>query len=200
MSGMSESGAVPAAPVFTTPQEWRSYLREYSELYLRTVNKYERAKLDPEQAATSWMGHEPATEEAVLAAEQRLGIQFPPSFRSFLLTSDGWSGVRGWIDLVWPCEDISWMRDTYTGGDLIEVYTEESDGNEYLALFQRSLEVAGGEDCWFLDPTETGPDGEWAAYVFVPKYGQSEKYANFAELFHASRRLMEESADSDADQ
>jgi hypothetical protein len=49
-----------------------------------------------------------------------------------------------------------------------------------------------------LDPTEIGPDGEWAAYLFVAKYGELEKYASFAELFHASWRLMEEFGEIDA--
>ena len=196
---MSESGA--AAPALTTPQEWRRYLREYSELYLRTANEYQRARLDPEQAAARWMGHEPATEEAVAAAEQRLGVRFPPSFRSFLLTTDGWDGVGGWVGLVYGCEDISWLRDTDWGKEFIDIYSEDSDGNdEYVTLFQRSLEITNGEDFWFLDPTETGPDGEWAGYLFTPKYGELERCAGFAELFHASRHLMEEFAENAADE
>lgn len=199
MSDMSESGAVPATPALTTPQEWRGYLRGYSELYLRTANEYQRAALEPERETTRWMGEDPAAEEAVLAAEYRLGVQFPLSFRGFLLTSDGWNGVGGWVELVYPCERVSWMRDTDGGGDLIDIYGEYSDkDNEYVQLFRRSLEVASGEDIWLLDPTDTGQDGEWAAYLFEPKYGEFEKFASFAELFHASSRLMEESAENDA--
>ncbi|WP_238431696.1 SMI1/KNR4 family protein [Streptomyces cavernae] len=194
MSGTSDSGAVPAAPVLTTPQEWRKYLREYSELYLRTADEYQRRALEPEQEATRWMGHEPAAEEAVLSAEQRLGVRFPPMLRSFLLTSNGWSGVGGWVDLVYPCERVSWMRDTDGGSDLIGTYRDFSDeDDEYLKLFQLSLEIASGEDFWLLDPTQTGPDGEWAAYLYEPKYGELEEFAGFVELFHASWRDMETS-------
>lgn len=194
---MSESDE--AAPALTTPQEWRRYLREYSEVYLRTANEYQRAVLDPGQAAARWMGREPATEEAVVAAEQRLGVEFPPSFRSFLLTTDGWDGVGGWVSLVYGCADISWLRDTGWGEEFIEIYSDESDGNdEYVTLFQRSLEITNGEDFWFLDPAETGPDGEWAAYLFTPKYGEMEKYASFAEMVHASRQLMEMLAEGGA--
>ena len=194
---MSENGA--AAPALTTPEEWRGYLREYSETYLRTANRYQRALLDPGQAAAGWMGHEPAGEEAVAAAEQRLGVRFPPSFRAFLLTTDGWDGVGGWVGLVYGCKDISWLRDTGWGEEFIEIYSDDEDGDEeYVALFQRSLEITNGEDFWFLDPTEVGPDGEWAGYLFTPKYGEMERYAGFAALFHASRRLMEELAGDDA--
>ncbi|MFI1397939.1 SMI1/KNR4 family protein [Streptomyces sp. NPDC020681] len=202
MSDMSEGGAVPATPLLTTPQEWRSYPRGYGELYLRTANEYQRASLEREREVTRWMGEDPAAEAAVSAAEYRLGVQFPRSFHTFLLTSDGWSGVGGWVDLVYPCERVSWMRDNDGGGDLIDLYGEDSDqDNDYVQLFRRSLEVASGEDIWLLDPTDTGPNGEWAAYLFEPKYGELEEFASFAELFHASSRLMEEmeeSADSDA--
>jgi hypothetical protein len=70
------------------------------------------------------------------------------------------------------------MRDTDGGKSVIDIYSEDSDeDDEYVTLFQRSLEVASGEDFWVLDPTETGPDGEWAAYLFEPKYGELERFA-----------------------
>jgi hypothetical protein len=146
------------------------------------------------------MGHAPAKEDVVLAAEQRLGVQLPPSFRSFLLTSDGWSGVGGWVQEVHPCEDVSWLRDTDWGASLIEDYSEDlddDDDDEHVTLLRQSLKVANGEDFWLLDPTETGADGEWAAYLFELKYGNFEKFASFAELFHSSRQLMEKFAESD---
>ncbi|MEV0083869.1 SMI1/KNR4 family protein [Saccharopolyspora sp. NPDC050642] len=191
MSGIDES-----TPALTTPQEWRDYLREYNELYLRTEGEYQRVDLGSEQEAARWMGHEPATEEVVLAAERRLGVRFPPSYRAFLLASDGWDGVGGWIELIWSCERIPWMRDTRGGADLIDLYGEDPD-DEYAVLFRRALDVAEGEDFWFLDPDDVGPEGEWAAYLFEPKYGELKKFAGFAELFRASRRLMEEFAEDD---
>jgi hypothetical protein len=196
MEGADKSSIGGVNPALTTPQEWDSYLGEYSAVYLRTANEYQRAELNPEQAAARWMGHAPATEAAVVAVEQRLGIKFPPSYRSFLLTTDGWDGVGGWIDLVYPCERINWMRDTWGGKDLIDLYTEnpgEDDGPnvEYVTVFTQSLEVASGEDFWLLDPTVTGSDGEWAAYLFEPKYGTLERFASFAGLFRGSRQLME---------
>jgi hypothetical protein len=191
MGGIRENDAVEASPALTTPQMWRGYLREYSALYLRTANEYQRAALDPEQAATHWMGHEPAPMETVLAAEQRLGVRFPPSFRSFLLVSDGWRGVGGPIHLVLPCERISWLRDTDRGADLIDIYSEYANAeNEYVTLLAQSLDIAEGDAFWLLDPTETGPDGEWAACLFEPKHAEWERFASFAELFHTSRKLM----------
>ena len=188
MSDVSESG--PAAPALTTPQlttpqlttppEWLSYLREYSELGVRAG-----------QYARSWMGHQPAAEEAVATAEQRLGVQFPPSYRSFLLTTDGWDDAGCWVDLVYSCADICWLRDTDEGHEFIDIYGAlDVRNDEYVAVFQRALKVTNGEDFWFLDPTENGPDGECAAYLFRSQYGQLERFASFAGLWHENRRLM----------
>ena len=169
----------------TTPQQWGAYLREYAELYVRsTRNKPERA------ARPTW--RDPASEETVAATEERLGVRFPRGFRSFLLTSDGWGDiggwtVGGWVEFVFPCEEICWLREDDWGKDLIEDYEDE----EPAALMRRTLKVANGEDFWLLDPTDVGPDDEWAAYLFALKYGEFKKFAGFAELFDDSRRILD---------
>jgi hypothetical protein len=186
-------GMVPPMSVMTTPQEWRGYLREYGELYLRTANEFQR--IQSEQVATHWTGYEPATEQAVFAAEQRLGVLFPPSLRGLLLTSDGWSGVGGWIDSLHSCDHIAWSCDTAEGAALIALCGHEQDdvtGDDLGKVLQRSLMIASGEDYWFLDPGQLGPGGEWAAYLLEPEYGEATRFTSFAELFHASREEMEE--------
>ena len=175
-----------------TAEDWRGYLVEYSRIYVRTVNEYARRRLTAEQLESHWLGTEPADEPTIAATEQRLGVRLPPSLRTFLTVTDGWQGVGGWAEGVSACAEIDWLRNMDTG--LIEIYTEvqedEGEPNGLLALFQRALVIADGEDLWLLDPTETDPDGEWAAYEFAPKYGEADKHSSFAELFHASRDLM----------
>ncbi|MGW7572945.1 hypothetical protein [Streptomyces sp. NPDC054765] len=96
-----------------------------------------------------------------------------------------------WVDLVLSCADISWLRDSDWGRSFIDLYGQGDDPGEYVPVFQRTLKVTNGEDFWFLDPTESSPEGEWAAYLFQPKYGQLEKFSSFAELWHENRRTME---------
>jgi hypothetical protein len=177
-----------------TAEDWRGYLVEYGEVYVRTANEYVRPSLAAEQLESHWLGAQPVDVQTMAATEQRLGIRLPPSLRAFLTVTDGWQGVGGWIDAVSPCAEIDWLRDTGRGEDLIGVYTEveqeEGEPNELLALFRRVLVITSGEDLWLLDPTAIHPDGEWTAYEFAPKYGEAEKYPSFAELFHASMNLM----------
>jgi len=177
----------------TAPREWRSYLLEYSDLYLRTADENERDGLDGSQVAAPWLGYEPAGEQAISAAEERLGVRFPPSFRGFLEASDGWRGVGGWIELLCSCDEIEWFRATPSGAEFIELYSEEEDNSDVVAVFERSLLIGSGEDFWLLDPAKVAADGEWAAYEFAPKYGDLEEYASFSALMDDSRELMMES-------
>jgi hypothetical protein len=177
-----------------TPGEWRTYLFEYGEVYIRTANEYQRPLLTPEQLETNWLGTQPATDEDIAATEQRLGVPLPPSLSAFLRASDGWEGVGGWIDEILPCAQIDWLRDTDWGDELIEIYSEdepEDDGtNEPLDLFRRALLIARGEDIWLLDPTSVTDSGEYLAVDFTPKYGDSKEYPSFAVLFDESKDLM----------
>jgi hypothetical protein len=175
---VTDNDAVPA-----TPQEWRDYLREYRELGVR-VGEFDAGRGED---------REPATEEAVAAAERRLGVRFPPSYRSFLLTTDGWDDAGCWIGLVYSCDEVVWLRDDDEGWgrEFIDLYGEDDGNEEYVAVFQRTLKVTNGEDFWFLDPTDGDADGEWAAYRFEPKYGDLERFASFAHLWRDNWRTLE---------
>ncbi|MFK0172530.1 SMI1/KNR4 family protein [Streptomyces sp. NPDC090306] len=188
MNTNDDAETASAAPELTTPAQWLGFLREYSEVFLRTANEYQLAAITADQEDTGWMGREPATEEAVRAAEQRLGVRLPPSYRAFLLASDGFDGLGGWVDAASGCADVAWLRDTGTGASLVDLYAD----TDYAELFGRALAVAEGEDLWLLDPEGAGPDEEWTAHLFAPKYGELEDCADFADLFRESRELMEE--------
>ncbi|WP_329457495.1 SMI1/KNR4 family protein [Streptomyces sp. NBC_01497] len=186
--------SIPVTDVPRTAEEWRGYLVEYGGVFVRTANEYVRPRLTAEQIETHWLGAEPADEETLTATEQRLGTRLPPSLRTFLSVTDGWQGVGGWIDEIGPCAGIDWLRNTDRGAHLIEIYTEVDEEvgepGELSALFGRALVIAEGEDLWLLDPAATGPDGEWAAHEFAPKYGEATDHPGFAELLDASRDLM----------
>ncbi|WP_234467062.1 SMI1/KNR4 family protein, partial [Streptomyces sp. MBT60] len=151
--------------------------------------------LDQDERVEAWLGEAPAREEALAAAEERLGVRFPAGLRGFFLASDGWTRLDGWVDGVHPCDRVVWMRDSEAGGRVTEIYASISGNEEVVELFRRSVEIARGEDYWLLDPTDVGPDGEWAAYEFTPKYGDTTKYPSFSALFHSGLESMEEDED-----
>ncbi|WP_295406554.1 SMI1/KNR4 family protein [uncultured Thiocystis sp.] len=63
---------------------------------------------------TDWFGLPPATEEEIGAAETRLGVRLPASYREFLLFANGW--VYPGNDMDFPgslrsCSEIGWFKD-----------------------------------------------------------------------------------------
>lgn len=203
MIGMSDGDADREAPVLTTPQEWRRYLLEYGDLLLSTLNEDERSNFTAQQWETRWLGRDPASEGDIAAAERRLGVRFPPSLRSFLLTSDGWYRSST-VDEVLGCADINWMRECSHGPYLIEISEfEDADDIDFppVQLFERALEVAGGNGySWLLDPVSAGPDGEFPVYKFLIPGAAFEKYTDFAAIFHSDcQMLVEEVAEMEAD-
>ncbi|MET9532527.1 MULTISPECIES: SMI1/KNR4 family protein [unclassified Streptomyces] len=198
MGGMSETAGSDEGvfdAVMTTPQEWRGFLEQYAELYLKNCDDEDELAdlldedqldlLEREGRVDVWLGEAPAREEALVAAEERLGVRFPPSLRGFFLASDGWTPLDAWVDGIHPCGRVSWMRDGDAGSSVIEVYDSIADNEDIVQLFRRSLEIARGEDFWLLDPTDVGPDGEWAAFDFAPKYGSVTEYPSFSALLQS---------------
>ncbi|OON77007.1 SMI1/KNR4 family protein [Streptomyces tsukubensis] len=205
MTGMSETtgfdeGAVAAA--LTTREEWRDFLQRYGERYLHScadddelvdlLDEDQLDLLDEGGRVDAWLGEEPAREEGLVAAEERLGVRFPPSLRGFFLASDGWTHLDAWVEGVHPCGRVAWMRDGDAGMRVTAVYDSIPGNEDDVRLFRRSIEIARGEDFWLLDPTDVGPDGEWAAYEFAPKYGNPTRYPSFAALFHSGYEGMDE--------
>ncbi|MFD4126365.1 SMI1/KNR4 family protein [Streptomyces globisporus] len=198
-----EENAVADAP--TTPEEWRVFLERYGELYVKVrageqelvdlLDDEQLDALDQDERVEAWLGEAPARDEALAAAEERLGVRFPAGLRGFFLASDGWTRLDGWVDGVHRCDRVVWMRDSEAGGRVTEIYASIPGNEEVVELFRRSVEIARGEDYWLLDPTDVGPDGEWAAYEFTPKYGDTTKYPSFSALFHSGFESMEEDED-----
>lgn len=174
---------------------------------MRAADEHERHLVGAEQVAAGWLGYRPAALTAVAATERRLGVALPPSYRAFLLASDGWRNVGGWIEEVRPCAKVAWLRDTEQGRNLLDLLLEpagdqdpDDGGRRFMhAVLQRSLLVAGGEDlrtldgqnAWLLDPSEPDRNGEWAAWQFIPGPSGMWWHASFAELFHQSARGLD---------
>jgi hypothetical protein len=74
--------------------EWTPWLRDFSRELLERLDLGEDSAFrDPrvtsELVAGGWLGSPAADETALAAAEDRLGARLPPSYRSFLATSNG---------------------------------------------------------------------------------------------------------------
>jgi len=142
-----------------------------------------------EARSAGWCGLPPASEEEIVAAEKRLGVTLPPSYRSFLAFSNGWCPYSSVIWRLLPANEIEWLRmaDPEGVAEVQEFYRADAlTDEEYLdydypdhseRLRQeyhpdclvvgkpRCSSPAGGE-LLLLNPRVISADGEWEAIYF----------------------------------
>ncbi|MEE2041147.1 discoidin domain-containing protein [Nocardiopsis sp. CT-R113] len=171
-----------------TVEDWRAFLAEYSADMLRVLERGELDGITEEQRAGSWLGYDAAPDERITALEERLGVPLPPSYRSFLAASDGWTTMSTFMYEILSTAEADWLHNC--PDDLLdEEYLEEG------GLVGPLLLVSGESDAqyWLLDAGDVSPDGEWAAYVWASWYpGLGERHRSFADLVVAERASFEE--------
>jgi hypothetical protein len=181
-----------SAPSLLTVTEWREFLSDYSSRFLTSRHLREAESdgrapylLSETQREAGWLGYEPASEEAILASEERLGVRLPPTYRNFLLASNGWSSI-GDLDLL-KVEEIGWFAEC--SPELLEAWS--SPGLEFFAeelkVLKRCLLISnddgGSGGNWLLHADSVGENGEWTAYEWWPgEGGDLEENENFASL------------------
>ena len=86
--------------------DWRKLLTRWSRELMGTELA---VSVEPPPDSTDWLGFAPATASDIEAAERRLGLVLPPSYRSFLLTSNGWRRTTPFIDRIRPVQEVDWF-------------------------------------------------------------------------------------------
>ncbi|RDG36247.1 SMI1/KNR4 family protein, partial [Streptomyces corynorhini] len=136
---------------------WRPFLERWSADWTGSP-----AVLGREDGAGA-LGFAPAGEERVAALEARLGMALPPTYRSFLATTDGWRAAGTGIRLLGTADGVRRHGD---GGDrwsralLLSAGSDTSDASGVS-------DASDGTEV-LLDPDEVSADGEWAAYLRRP--------------------------------
>jgi hypothetical protein len=105
---MAEEKKFMSEPARTSPEDWRKLLQQLSGL---AIADEIREELTPEQIESRWLGEPPATDEQIAAAEKRLGVALPPSYRAFLKVSNGWNFPNPFVARVAGTEEIGYLRD-----------------------------------------------------------------------------------------
>ncbi|MGW3832864.1 SMI1/KNR4 family protein [Streptomyces microflavus] len=164
-------------PSPVTVAEWRAFLSDYNARHItsdevREAIEDHRQVISEERLKAGWAGAEPVGEEAIVAAEERLGVRFPPSYRNFLRVSDGWEDI-GFVDLL-QVGEIGWFAEL--GADLIASWSDLDHFGDHLAVLKRCLLVGednGGSGCyWLLHADSIAENGEWTAYEWWPGSGE----------------------------
>lgn len=142
-----------------------------------------------------------AAPDAIEAAEKRLGVSLPPSYRQFLLASNGLLVASQSTNLL-PADDICWFAEA--NQDWIDAWSEggeedDMDDEQYLTYgddqdcvwmrreyLKTALQISdcSSGDVLLLNPAVKFGD-EWEAWLFGNTLPGAIRYRSFAELIEA---------------
>ncbi len=184
-----------------TTEEWRQFLQTWSDEWLKTDERF------PQAVRTSrWLGFDAATGAQIEKMEKGLGYRLPPSFRAFLLTTNGWRKTTLMIGRIRPVNKIEWLEvDDPQFVDINCDNTEELkpfDGvrsEDYYAydgrpIFDRchlklTLKIGDPADgdtaIYLLNPMVMAENGEWEAWLHAHWIPGAIRYPSFAQLMRA---------------
>jgi hypothetical protein len=137
--------------------------------------------------------------------EARLGIGLPPSYRSFLRTTNGWRRATRAIDRLRKTHEVRWFRAenrdwiaAYASAARFDPQGEMSDA-EYFAYgpqavhefrqshLKETLQISdvGDSAVYLLNPQVISKDGEWEAWFLANWLPGIHRYRSFWELAQA---------------
>ncbi|HYC31872.1 MAG TPA: SMI1/KNR4 family protein [Gemmatimonadales bacterium] len=179
--------------------DWSGWLRTWNEMLLGPV--------DPEQPDTwgedltaavvqsGWLGSPGATEEQVAALEARLGTSLPPSYRSFLRTSNGFLQPNVLVPRLLPIDEVDWFRAGHQ--DVIDSWNlgirtggaAADDPRSFEHFLPTALQVSAiehaGSAVYLLNPKVVSAEGEWEAFYFAHWIPGVNRYPSFSALLEA---------------
>jgi hypothetical protein len=177
--------------------DWRVFLNALSAKALAETDQLAiQESISERQRKTGWLGEPPATDAQIAAAEARLGMRLPPSYRAFLATSNGYGPIATSVYRLRPVEEIEWFREgepetvaiwLEAAADLGERESEASYrqyGNYQGPMRARYLKTAlqvsdRGDGVVLLIPDVVTSAGEWEAWLFTD---DAWRFASFREL------------------
>lgn len=174
---------------------WKNFLTDVSNTLLNSDDLLNEFK---DEASSNWLGFPPVTEHGIQIHEKKLKTLLPPSYKEFLMTTNGFKQISSFIWDILPLDKIDWIKNfdnhfyqLYTKEfelDITDeeyfVYGEEQDTvnfrNEYLI---KTLAVSNWGDAviLLLNPEVKFGD-EWEAWMFANWYPGAARYKSFEEL------------------
>jgi hypothetical protein len=189
--------------------EWFKLLTETSELMLSDesfVEGNDSALITDEQRAAKWLGKPGATEAELAQLEELLQQQLPPSYRSFLATSNGFGPISYFIYDLYAAAEVDWLatKDAFLvelwekdpppveGPELADERYLTYDASQVAGIIRpghmrQCLMISDWGDAGFLalNPA-VQHEGEWEAWHFANWFPGAQRYRSFAELMRDS--------------
>ncbi len=185
--------------------DWKPFLHKYS----RELLEDPQLEHPTSAAETQWMGMDGASQDDIAATEQRLGRSLPPSYREFLLQSNGWHYPSAFIYKLLPVSEIDWFRNLHQDwydtwieaareyGELSPITDEDyfvygapqdwckfRDGYWIETL---TISEIGDSAVYLLNPMVIDSNGEWEAWFFSNGGPGADRYRSVWEMIQHGR-------------
>lgn len=172
---------------------WNTFLTTWNT----TVFTQFQAEVFSDVPHPPWLGRQPVDQQRIQALEKRLqvSIPLPPSYRSFLLVTNGW---RLWshLDWIFSIDEVRWYAQDHQ--DNIDAWNDPDErwdvpDEEYFVYgsAQRSTDLrveylpqtlyigesVGGQ--FLLNPNIVTNDGEWETWYFSGGLPGAVRYRSF---------------------
>ena len=166
----------------SNPEEWLAFLKKYAAA----------------SNAKEWPGNSGASEQQLVAAEERLKVELPPSYRAFLSASNGWRFGSEFTPVIRAVEKIRWFRKEHK--DWYEAYQMSAESlcvmeKDYFDYTKQDCVVfeikhlaqalciseIGDDAVILLNPMVVWPDGEWETWFFSNSSPGATRYRSFAD-------------------
>lgn len=190
---------IPQALFIPSPSDWRSLLKKWNDkMFLDSSESDLETYVDwyPDEFAKQDCTKPPASEVDIQSLEQRLGRQLPPSYRNFLLTSNGWTFMQAFKELFnvqevdWLNNSAPWLAD-WEGSEISdEEYFDYSDLRYYSGIrrghMESVLQISSIESgyVYLLNPLIIDERGEWECFDFGTKVSGGHRYRSFWDMIH----------------
>jgi hypothetical protein len=179
-----------------TVAEWERWLREWNGQLLERFDPDEAPALvdpavTPTVVASGWLGFPGAPEAEIARLEDRLGARLPPSYRSFLLASNGFLQPGVIVPRLLGVDEVSWFRDSHK--DTIDAWRQGagSCAGGFEHHLPHALQVSAvervGTAVYLLNPDVVGADGEWEAFYFAHWVPGVHRHPSFRALMLAEQ-------------
>jgi len=181
--------------------DWEAWLDEWQR---QLLERYDPTKPDAfrdplvtaEVLASGRLAAPGATEAQVAALETRLGARLPPSYRSFLLTANGFLQPGIIVPRLLGTGEVNWLRDVdretidaWTAG--VGVDPESADPDAFERSLPHTLQVSAretiGTAMYLLNPDVVDAGGEWEAFFFAHWIPGVRRFPSFLALMQQER-------------
>lgn len=179
---------------------YRQKPKAYAEEYCAEYFEVRSPGLEAISERDDIVSESGATDEAIAAAEKRLGVTLPASYKAFLKTTDGMLMPDTFFDLF-PVEEIDWF---YTleqeWVDIWEEGAQEDTPDErhfiygadqdpchvHTGFMRHTLQISNTMegDVLLLNPKVTDGD-EWEAWYFGNSHPGAYRYKSFAAMMQS---------------